>query len=577
MIRQSVSGLSLWVLVSAMSACGGGSGESASLSSAGSSSSLAPLPAPDGQAASPPVTGQSRAGRSYDVVIAARDGNDIAFTVHEPAQMVGGQRYPLLLNGPGYGLPRTDALMRDFVAPQDTPLVDIQTTKQYTDAGYGVVSFDQRGFGQSGGEVSIMDPDQDGDNLVRIVDWMDANLAWAERRDGNLLLGAYGGSYGGGYQLLLNNIDPRKRLDAIVPSITWHDLAYSLNAGDVPKSAYALGLEAAGEASSLLGTDPRVRTILTHAVVDGRLSATDTALLRYHSNRYFCDGITQTGKRAATQPPRVDALLFQGMYDVLFNLNEAKANFECLNESGGDVRLFTYNVGHVLPSGAGLISGGLSAPADFARCGPYRADQLSRQWFDAKLKRDPAAIAALDTLPTHCITLSSSGEGVVVDAIPVGGSSAAVPTTLVPQLLPTPIPVVLYTATERTVIAGIPTASLRIENPSPLPGLPDGLPLGVSSDDAMVFVSLARSRQGLPAVLETVNDQVRPLRGFGTHSIELNGIGVTLDAGDQLHLLLTGMSLPQYPAEVARNPLLPAVNISGSVQLPVLGQVATLP
>lgn len=575
MIHKRVWSWSLASLVGVLAACDGG-GQVVSAVTAGSSSTVAPLPAPDGQAAAPPVSGQSRAGISYDVVIPAQDGKDIAFTVHEPAQLVGGTKYPLLLNGPGFGLSRTNAMQRDLLAPEGTPLVDIQTTRQFTNAGYGVVSFDQRGFGQSGGEVSIMDPDQDGDSLIRIVDWMEANLAWAERRDNNLLLGAYGGSYGGGYQLLLNNIDPRKRLDAIVPSITWNDLSYSLNPGNVPKSGWALALVAAGEASSRLGMDPRVRTILTNAVVEGRMSATDTALLRYHSNRYFCDGIPQLGKRAATRPPKVDALFFQGMYDALFNLNEAQANFECLTESGGDVRLFTYNIGHVLPTGIGLISGGLSSPADFAGCGPYQADQMTRQWFDAKLKRDPAAIAALESLPRHCITLSSNGEGVVVDRIPVGGSIAPVPVTLVPQLLPTTIPVVLFTAPATTVVAGIPTATLTMANPSPLPGLPGGLPLGVSSQDAIVFVSLARSRQGFPGVLETVNDQVRPLRGFGTHTVQLNGIGVKLDAGDQLHLMLTGMSLPQFPSEVARNPLLPAVNVAGSVALPVLGNVATV-
>lgn len=575
MFRRCLLSLCLSSVVGLLAACGSG-GDATSFTPAGQSSAVTPLPAPDGQAETPPVSGQSRAGISYDVVIAARDGKDIAFTVHEPAQMVGGAKYPLLLTGPGFGLSRSDAMRRDSLAPDGTPLVYIQTTKQFTDAGYGVVAFDQRGFGESGGEVSIMDPDQDGDSLIRIVDWMEANLAWAERRDNNLLLGAYGGSYGGGYQLLLNNIDPRKRLDAIVPSITWNDLSYSLNPGNVPKSGWALALVAAGELSSQLGMDPRVRTILTNAVVEGRMSAADMALLRYHSNRYFCDGIPQVGKRPANRPPPVDALFFQGMHDALFNLNDAKANFECLTESGGDVRLFTYNIGHVLPAGLGLISGGPSSPADFARCGPYLADQMSRQWFDAKLKQDATAIAALESLPTHCITVNSNGEGVVVDRIPVGGTTVSVPATLVPQLLPTPIPVVVFTAPTTTVVAGIPTATLTIANPSPLPGLPAGLPLGVSSDDSIVFVSLARSRQGLPGVLETVNDQIRPLRGFGTHTVELNGIGVKLDAGDQLHLMFTGMSLPQFPSEVARNPLLPTVTVSGSVSLPVLGNVATV-
>lgn len=536
----------------------------------------AELPVPDGQARSAPAAGTSRAGVSYDVIIRARDGADIAFTVHEPAQMVGGQSYPLLMTGPGFGMTRVNSLMRDFVAPAGTPLAETFTTKQYTDAGYVVLAFDQRGFGQSGGEVSIMDPDQDGDSLVRIVDWAEANLPYLMRRDGNLVLGTYGASYGGGFQLLLNNVDPRRRLDAMIPSITWNDLSYSLNPGDVPKSAYALALVAAGEVSGGLQTDPRVRTMSSNALTQGRFSETDTALLRYHSNRYFCDGVSQPGKRPAVHPPKVDALFLQGMFDVIFNLNEGFDNAECLRESGGDVRLIGYNVGHVLPSGTGLVIDGVGSPADFARCGPHVADAVSRTWFDAKLKRDPAAIAALSGIPGNCIAIASNGEGVVVDPVPVGGTNTTLPKTLVPSLSPLPLAVPLYRAAAPTVIAGIPTATIVIANPVPLLGLPGGLPLGVSSDDAMIFVALARSRQGLPSQLEIVNDQVRPLRGFGTHVIELNGIGTKLAAGDQLHLLVSATSLPQFPVEFARNPLLLAVTVSGSVQLPVLGNVATV-
>ncbi|MCC2657597.1 MAG: hypothetical protein K0Q76_2705 [Panacagrimonas sp.] len=538
--------------------------------------SATPLPAPDGQARSAPAPGSSRAGVSYDVTIHARDGAVIAFTVHEPLQMVGGKTYPLLMTGPGFGMPRVNSLMRELVAPPGTPLADTFTTKQYTDAGYVVVAFDQRGFGQSGGQVSIMDPDQDGDSLVRIVDWAEANLPYLMRRDGNLVLGTYGASYGGGFQLLLNNVDPRRRLDAMIPSITWNDLGYSLNPGAVPKSAYALALILAGEASSRLNSDPRVRDLAAHGLLDGRFTDADNAMLRYHSNRYFCDGVSQPGKRIATHPPKVDALFLQGMFDVIFNLNEGLDNAQCLRETGGDVRLIGYNVGHVLPSGTGLVIDGIGSPGDFSRCGPHVADAVSRTWFDAKLKRDPAAITALGRVPRNCITIASNGEGVVVDAVKVGGTKAMVPKTLVPSLSPLPLSVPLYRATAPTVVAGIPTATVVIANPLPLPGLPGGLPLGVGSDDAMIFVAIARSRQGLPSQLEILNDQVRPLRGFGTHVLELNGIGTKLAAGDQLHLLISASSLPQFPIEIARNPLLLAVSVSGSVQLPVLGNVATV-
>ena len=92
-----------------------------------------------------------------------------------------------------------------------------------------------------------------------------------------------------------------------------------------------------------------------------------------------------------------------------------------------------------------------------------------------------------------------------------------------------------------------------------------------------MYVSIGLSRGGAPtAALEILGDQIRPVRGFGTQSLQLNGVGVKLAAGDQLHLVLSGMALTQYPVIFARNPLLPVVNVSGSVKLPVLGNVPTV-
>ncbi|MGH8530315.1 MAG: alpha/beta hydrolase family protein [Nevskiales bacterium] len=559
-----------------------------------SSSTLPPLPPPDGQGHPGPASGKSRVGTSYDVNISAVDGNNIAFTVHEPATLNGDEKYPLLLHGPGWPGPRASAFQRDFALPSGTPQVDTLTTKQYTDVGYGVISFDQRGFGQSGGTVTVLDPDRDGLNLVAILDWAESNLDWLQYRNNSLVLGAYGASYGGGYQLMLNNVDPRHRLKAIVPSIAHYDLNYSLGSGDVPKTGYGLGLIASGTVSSTLtaliagggGLDPSVLGTFVNGINNGRYSNDDHALLRYHSNAYFCDGISQEGKRPAVQPPKVDALILQGMYDVLFNFNEGLANYDCLRASGGDVRLITYTIGHVFPSGVGLLpkpSDNSMQPdaanliSNYYRCGPYVGDAITMHWFNAKLKQDPAAIAAVSAMPEVCINLGPTGEGVIVDSVPVGGANYSIPPTSVLELAPIPVTVPLFTASEPTVVAGIPTATLTLADPLSLPGLPNGLPLGLSSDDAIVFVSLAVARAGiLPAALEIVGDQVRPVRGFGTQTLELNGIGIQLNAGDQLQLLVTGQSLPQYPLALARNPLLPIVTVSGSVQIPVLGNVTTL-
>lgn len=63
-------------------------------------------------------------------------------------------------------------------------------------------------------------------------------------------MGAVDGSYGGGYQFLLQNMDPQQRLDSLSLAITWNDLRYSLNPNDVVKSGWDLLLTVGGEAGS---------------------------------------------------------------------------------------------------------------------------------------------------------------------------------------------------------------------------------------------------------------------------------------------------------------------------------------
>src|SRR5690349_22440070 len=73
---------------------------------------------------------------------------------------------------------------------------------KFLDAGYGVLSFDQRGFGESGGTAYVENPTVEGRDVTRLVRLV-ARLRWV-RQDapGDPRLGAIGGSYGGGYQFL---------------------------------------------------------------------------------------------------------------------------------------------------------------------------------------------------------------------------------------------------------------------------------------------------------------------------------------------------------------------------------------
>lgn len=521
--------------------------------------------AADGQGKASPPAGQGIAGRSYDVYLtSARTGETIPFTVHEPAQLTGGQKYPLLLQGHGFGLSRSRNTTG--VAGPFAPLVEVGALggdlRPYLNAGYGMISFDQRGFGESREYIEVMSPDFDGQNLVQILDWAEENLDWLAYKNGRLRLGATGGSYGGGYQLLLLGMDPKQRLQAIVPQITWHDLAYSLAPGNVPKASYAAALLAAGQAAGNRGLNPDYIERLMRGAATNAVTADDKRMLKYHSLRYFCDGVT-TGAVPARSLPRVDALIMQGANDVLFNVNEAWASYQCLSRAGGDVRLMTYPIGHILPSGADLVVPFPTAPADFLRCGPTGSVAAELAWFNEKLKDQPGAAAAI---PQVCLSLDSTGDAIAQGSMKTGGSNASFAGMLVspnPQGW-APVVKTLYTASAPQVAAGIPTATIRIENPWWMP----------RAGEPIIFIGIGHETAGVPGVFKVANDQIIPVRGYGSHTIQLGAIAKRLAAGDRLQLLVYGYHY-QYFIDSSRYSA-PLVEVSGSVQLPLLGNVPRL-
>lgn len=495
-----------------------------------------------------------RAGSSYNVsVISPRTGETIHFTVHEPNRVSPSERSPLILRGSGFGGKRES---------------DRKQVQSYLDAGFGVISFDQRGFGDSDARVSIMDPGLDGLNVVQVLDWAEEHLDWLAYKNGKLRLGTSGLSYGGGYQLALLGVDPKQRVQAMVPQITWNDLSYSLAPGNVPKVSYVALLTTAMLNGSKMGYEPHISEMLGRTLLTNQLNAADVDRLRYNSSRYFCDRVQRQGGVPAHPYPKVDALFMQGMYDVLFNINEAVANVQCLSRAGGDVRLMTYSSGHVLPSSpSGTLFAGamLSGGAQASSCGRQQAKETEIAWFKAKLMDQPEQIASL---PKVCVTLDTSGDSVTLDRFPVGGTPFNVPRTLINPTASGVVPVAipLYTLEASKVIAGLPQARLRLSGVS-----------GALSEagDPVVFLGIGRVGPG--GLIEPVGDQIRPVRGWGEHHIDLNGIGLRGQANETLYLLVYGAH-KQFAGSSARFSS-PAAVISGSVALPVQGGVpfAVLP
>ncbi len=485
----------------------------------------------------------TRSGESYDVYLESEvDGATIAFTVHEPDNLRVGDSYPLLLHSHGYSGTRTGTESRGEGDSFDGRALA---------GGYGILSLDERGHGESGGLIRVLDPDFAGADWLQVLDWVEANLPWVMTRkdaEGNAdpVLGAYGGSYGGGFQHLIYRIDEKDRLDAMAPDITWHNLNYSLYPNRVFKTYWGTLLSAGGNAIAN-GQHPDVNAGLALALAANQLTAEQQALLYRNSLAYNCDGNGRPLRR-------IDALYSQSAGDTLFNFNEAVQNVECVAALGGDVRLAVKPAGH---------SGGAHQ-----RCGDMEMADARLAFFNEKLygRRNEARF-----VPRYCFHLGMDGdEAVTTDVIPKGHDmpeSRAIEVRadnlvlheLQDQILgATTLDLGITIGDAGAALVGIPAIDISITDP--LLGF-DGVL------DPILFVAIGRSADG-GASWEPLMDQVTPYRGYGRDVDELVGVSVKLNPGDQLGLMLYPAYSLQYPSSASAVPT--AVNVVAKVRIPLI-------
>ncbi|HVT36331.1 MAG TPA: CocE/NonD family hydrolase [Nevskiaceae bacterium] len=550
-------------------------------------------------------------------------GDNQVFQVFEPTHLKVGQTYPLVLQGHGYG------------GSRETAAPDGSFIKKLMDAGYYVISIDERGFGESSGQVRVMDPEFEGADLTAILDWAE-NLEGLRRGgDGQMVVGSYGGSYGGMYQFALMGSDPKHRLHVLAPDITPHDLTYALDENNVVKSGWGLVLIAGGEAGAFEGDpssalqqlltriqagevtrqDPILYEILLDASLNNAFTDGGKAFFEYHSVNYFCAGqpaaaqggfVVGTPDQLLVAPtafPRADVLLTQGFRDTLFNFNNAYDNYQCLKQLGGDVRLYTHQTGHILPVSASTVPlppgsnletaldpfyTAINLPAfqdagGSRSCGKLVLDDLQFAWFQEKLQHIAGAVdAATNSGRDICLSVAE-GDSIQVPSVKIGGTpfrldastpqfnsvlsvgGAALGNGAREALLATqPI----YTAAADTVVAGIPTLSVDIEGLTGAEMTGCATPLVQAACDPIFYIGLGHQHAG-SNLWDLVDDQITPVRGFGQHDLQMNGIAERIPAGDQLAVLIYGFHL-QYPVTWSRDLLVPAATISGTISLPVL-------
>lgn len=197
-------------------------------------------------------------------------------------------------------------------------------------AGYNVLTWDARGFGRSSGRVQVDSPEYEGRDVQMIIDWIARQDEAQLDADGDPRLGMAGGSYGGGIQLVTAAIDPR--VDAITPTIAWHNLENAL----IPERDFRLGW-----ASLLLGSGAAL----------GRLApelpqAYDATWRSGKVRQQDYDWFFARGPGRLVAKITAPTLIIQGTVDTLFTLRDGIKNYEMLRAAGTPVRMVWFCGGH---------------------------------------------------------------------------------------------------------------------------------------------------------------------------------------------------------------------------------------
>lgn len=369
--------------------------------------------------------------------------------------------------------------------------------QEFASRGYAVLSYSGLGFGGSDCKITLDDPDFDGKAASQLVSYLGGKSGIAftddthttaappltvvakDRRDNagrtstfDPRVGMIGGSYGGQVQYAAASID--KRIDTIVPIITWTDLSYSLAPNNTSqiggvststpgasKLVWALGFSGLGLLDGVQNapTDPSrlvgcpnfanfVCPALLTAAATGTVDAAATRNLRHASLRDHVSEVT------------VPTLIMQGQSDTLFNLNEGIAAYQALKQQKTPVKMVWINGGHSGPNAPGEVEFDAPDPAT------QHIAKRVLDWFDHHLKRTGAPTGPNFTYFRDWVDYTGNAR-------PAYASSKA---------FPVGTPTIYALSGDKTLTTGAPTSGTA-RFTTPLAGLPTSIdPLDVVGD-----------------------------------------------------------------------------------------------
>ncbi len=451
-----------------------------------------------------------------------KDGTKIAITIFRPSGASAGNQVPVVLHSHGWAGSRETE-----IGP---------TVKPYLNAGFGVVSIDQRAHGDSEGQAHVQDPTKETEDVKAVIDHV-AKLKWVKLdRPGDPVLAAIGGSYGGGYQTMtaLDEIHEtgRTRFNALAPQITWFDLPQSLAPQKVPRSAWTALLYAAGasmvpdfihEAFAWGTATGQWPDGTLYGQKNGAFPNIDKIFHRHSPVWYAERGIRIN----------VPVLLRQGITDNLFPLNEGVHIFQdALSPMArSQSYLIGYNGGHALPNAlppgnttAAEIGGGedvCSPKGDFTK--------LTIAFFARVFSG--RSTAGLMPAPYNLST-AASDKCLHLDRLPSGKAMT--------------VDLAGYGPMVATAGLGAPVHFPLVEGPVTLSGIPRLSGKVTSAGlDTRAFFGLAIGRT--PADATVVQNNLMPLHKMmpaqdQKFSIELSGVAIEIPEGQSLFLTITPIS-----------------------------------
>jgi pimeloyl-ACP methyl ester carboxylesterase len=281
--------------------------------------------------------------------------------------------------------------------------------------GFAVLSYSGLGFGNSSCRIELDNPQWDGKAASELVTFLGGGSAATDGTRVNYVihdkrahngrhyaddprLAMIGASYGGEVQFAAAEQDPR--IDAIVPMITWNNLAYSLapnnagltSAGGLTAPAADPGITKLGWLNAFIfigNGSPEVpplggSTACPNFAATLCAPASELTTLGYPTP----STLTYTGQDSVAsyiKRIKIPVMLMQGEDDTLFNLNEAIQTYRSLRKQHTPVKMVWQSWGHSHLAGVnGEIGKGLGIVDSAGRVSVE--GQMVLDWFDHYLK-----------------------------------------------------------------------------------------------------------------------------------------------------------------------------------------------